>query len=334
MNRTKILIAAHRHPLKNLNGGAEFSVRIIMKYLRNCGYEVFLWINSGEDEVIEGFQCFSGGLESHVKASNCVLTWGRPAKQVASLCIKNNTAYVLMMRWFRNLVDVSLPIGDLMTKPINRKFQQEHQFLFDNASAVITNNYYSSDLIRHYYDVKALVSYVPIEGQSNPIANKNGYITLVSPHNNLLEKKTFIEIKNHYGSNDQYHVVNPPNGDVAEYQRANIKITPFTRNMKDIWRQSKIMVQPMYQNDICGTLRTSIEAQQHGVPVIVNMRSGIEEKVKNVIPREATMRDWIKKIHEISVNWEKYSQAAIDEFNNYDTPAQLEIFKKEIEKCV
>ena len=87
---------------------------------------------------------------------------------------------------------------------------------------------------------------------------------------------------------------------------------------------------PVYNNDVCGTSRISIEAMQYGIPVIVNDRSGIGDAGQQRVPYNAHFSDWVKKIQSINQSYAWFSEKARRSFSKYDTPAQLMVFKKAI----
>jgi glycosyltransferase involved in cell wall biosynthesis len=327
MQTTKnILFVCHRHPFQP-NGGAEKSVSIIIRYLRDLGHKVTALVIGTKDEVIDGINVIGGGIDYQVKQNDIVFTWGSVAKGVADTCIENKTPYVLMVRWWRNVVDVSNEIGNLMERSIPQKVRQRNQPIFDNAKAVITNNKYSADVIEKHYNTKALVSYVPIEGEAKKIANPKGYITIISPDKNIGERQLILDLARQM-PNRWFLVVNAPNYDLKQYARVgNIKVIGRRIDMCDVWRQTKIVVSPVYKNDICGTLRVNIEAQQHGVPVIASDRCGMWEQIPNLVNDNAPTLDWCKKIVQVERDYKIYSEEAIENFNNYDTAKQLQVFK-------
>ena len=331
--KPKILIACHRHLYSPHRGGGETSMAIIAEYLQGEGFDVACWVNphtTGKSR--SGILFLGGALENLIAGADAVLSWGSTAFQAYTYCRRFSKPFILSVRWWRNVVDVSGMIGDLSRRSRER-WHDTRQPMFDYAAAVITNNNYSAGIIERFYNRKALVSYVPIPGQATRAGKANGAIVAISPNKGIGERRALLDIEAHLPQGEKMIIVNAQQ---RQYHRTKIEVVPYMQNLNDIWRRAKVFIQPIYGNDICGTLRTTIEAQQHGVPVIANARCGLDEKVPagNLVPYSASTREWVEKIREVSQDWQARSEEALDVFQQYDTPAQLGIFKREIEKAL
>lgn len=333
-----ILFSCHKHPYYAFSGrprGAEKSMQIIMRYLRNEGFNVSAYSKWCSQETIEGVQFEGYNLREQIKKADIVLTWGNAAPETASICTEENKPYILMIRWYRLIQPIPPGPGDLMTREIDQSFVNAHRYIFDNAKSVITNNHYAASVIKRYYGVDALVSYVPIEGDANNIANPNGYLTVVTPDKGLGEWQ-FINCILESMPREKIMVVN------AEISRESILAQdkwgerlynhPYTDDMTQVWSKTKILLLPVFDNDICGTTRVAIEAQQHGIPVIATDRCGISEKVDNLVAKCNKIEDWVYMINYVSDHYKGWSKGCIENFKQYNTPAQLQIFKNEILK--
>jgi hypothetical protein len=321
----KIIFVCHRHPFRN-QGGAEHSVSIIMRHFAALGHEVIGVFPGARDGDYHGIKMVGGGIESLIIYADIVLTWGSVADNTAKMCYQHKTPYILMVRWWRNVCDVSGEIGDLRKYMPDANTYRRNKPIYDHAHAVVTNNIYSAEVIKRIYEREAIVSYVPIQGEARRSGNPNGCITLISPNKGIGEKRFILDLAASMPGH-QFLIVNAPKSDNRSYKRNNITLMEKTDRMIEVWEKTKILVCPVYKNDICGTLRVSIEAQQHGIPVIANNRCGMGEQVLNLVPYSATTSNWMRMIVEIEQRYEIESQAAIDQFNRYDTPAQLKIFE-------
>ena len=329
-DKGKILIACHRH-IAERNGGGEKSMWIIAKHLHGAGYSVMAQVDNCEHGEIEGIVFTPAPIETLIPGFDCVLTWGRPADKVARLCKANNVPYLLSVRWWRNVVDVYGIIGDLRAAK-RTVWHSQKQHIFDNAAAVITNNHYSASIVRRLYGCEVLVSYVPIPGESKEIANPDGYVLAVSPNKGIGEVGAILDISAQM-PNERFLIVNAR---PEQFRRANIKTLPYQSDMESVFRQCKMMIQPIYENDICGTLRVTIEAMRCGLPVIANDRCGMNEKIPhdNLVSYSAPSSEWVDNIERISSDWYRRHYGALDVFDRYDTPSQLAIFEREIEKAI
>jgi len=323
-----VTIIAHKQ--LHERGGGEKSMSIIARYLADKGYRVKVWHENNTYSEEGNLQYVLGPMEGVIAASDVVVSWGRPALKAFYLSKKHSKGFILCVRWWRNVVDVSFDIGNLMTCPIDATFNKTMKPMFQNAFAVITNNYYSAGVIERHYGVKAIVSYVPILGDAKKLGRKDGAIVAISPNKDIGEQNVILDIAAQM-PNEEFIIINPGN---QRYYRNNIEIVGYQKDLTAIWSRAKLMIQPIYYNDICGTLRTTIEAQQHGVPVIASNRSGVHEKVSNLVSYSADTQEWVREIRKMNADWEQQSKEASYVFEQYDTPGQLKIFEEEIKKAV
>lgn len=325
----KVLFSCHRFPFEASPRGAELSMQSIMEYLQGEGFNVSGFNINASAGTYSGFPFNTDSLEEMIKASDIVLTWGKAAPMTAAMCIKHTKPYILMVRWWRNVQPP--PPGDLLNRHRDKAHIEKHRFIFENAKAIITNSDYSTLVIESYYNTPAITSYVPIEGEADNIANPDGALTIVSPNQNLGEWQLAVDISKH--TNEKLLIVNYPKGEELFYKALkNVELMPYVTDMKQVWRKTKILLKPIYHNDICGTTRVTIEAMQHGVPVIATNRSGLKEKAVNLVYRDYNVQHWIEWIGRINAKWQAFSDVSLRIFAEYDTPGQLEIFKKEILK--
>ena len=325
----KVLFSCHRFPFEASPRGAELSMQSIIKYLQGEGFNVSGYKSDLPTGTYSGFPFNTDSLEEMIKASDIVLTWGKAATMTAAMCIKHTKPYILMVRWWRNVQPP--PPGDLLNRHRDKAHIEKHRFIFENAKAIITNSDYSTLVIESYYNTPAITSYVPIEGEADNIANPDGALTIVSPNQNLGEWQLAVDISKH--TNEKLLIVNYPKGEELFYKALeNVELMPYVTDMKQVWRKTKILLKPIYHNDICGTTRVTIEAMQHGVPVIATDRSGLKEWAVNLVSPRYDISEWIEWVKVIDNDWLRINNQALDIFSRYDTHKNLAIFKKEILK--
>lgn len=308
----KILLSSHRPLESDDPRGAEKSFSIIIKYLRQF-----------HDVDVVSWQYYD---MDNVKKYDLVLTYATAAPKTATYCIKHNVPYILLIRWFRLIQP--LPPGNLMRRDIDHNFVERHRYIFDNAKSIITNNKNAVKIIKRYYGVNAKYSYVPIEGEIKGQGNKQGKLLLITP-NKAVGEIAFIDVLSEVMPKEKLLIVNK--GD-AIFVGDNIETIGYVENMDKIWQQAKILLYPLYHNDVCGTSRVAIEAMQYGIPVIANRRSGICEKGIIPVSYNAPIFEWTNMIESINKNYKKYVKQMHYNFENYNTKKQLEIIRKEIEK--
>ena len=317
----KILVAAHKHPVLNNPRGGEHSMRIISEYLAQ-EHEVTVLVRHGDYSSItqNGVEYVSGLWDQvwrYVADTDYVLSWGNAALESFRVVEHYQKPMLLFVRWWRNVCP--LPPGDLMTREINPDFVGKNQKMFDYCD-VVTNNAYSVEVIKRIYGVDATVSFVPIEGEGYD-SKRGEYLTFVTPHKALGEAEV---IKDLLAQGQKVLVVNPGK-ELEQLHHANLKTIPYVSDMKEVWDMTEILMSPIYHNDVCGTTRIVIEAMQNGTPVIANDRSGLGEKVPNLVSRNAFVGEWLEAIEAVRENYDKAVMDAHEIWEAYDTPAQLEI---------
>lgn len=317
----KILIAAHKHPLLWEPRGGEHSMRIIADHLSSQGHRVTVVVRDDRisTRAVGDVKYYSGKwreLPNFVRDCDTVLSWGKAAPEAYLHARRLNRRMILFVRWWRNIQP--LPPKDLMTRDLDMEFIRSNQNMF-NYCSVVTNNNYSAEVIKRCYGVTATVSYVPVLGGKKP--NPGGkYVTLITPDKGLGEPWLITQLSK-LGVN--LLVVNPEmNLDL--YKQLKVEVMPYTSNMLEVWNRTKVLLMPVYGNDICGTTRVVIEAMRHGIPVVANDRCGVGEKVPNLVSREAKGEEWREIIKCVCRDYELHITAAHEVWDDYDTGGQLE----------
>jgi len=330
-----ILIAAHKHPIKFEPRGGEHSMRIIAEHCaKTFGHcKVLVRDPKKDDTTKKKVHYLSGAwgdLYNDIKAADVVLTWGKAAPSTASLCIKLGKPYIVFVRWWRNVH--SLPPGNLMSCPKDERHIAEHKHIFENARAVITNNHYAAKVIMRFYDCCPVVSYVPILGTAKKLSSSTGRLLCVTPNKGLGEARLLTGLAK---LGHEILIVNAPPEMNNDYwkQFKNVEVRGYVEDMETVWKGTSILLLPLYVNDICGTTRVAIEAQRHGVPVIANNRSGVDEKVDNVVDRDATVDEWHRKIKFVKHYYYEMAEVAMRNFRKYNTKEQLKIITDQIVKA-
>ena len=257
----RILLACHkplsgdpRFPDAKPRGG-ETSVAGIRDYLAQY------WPVSSMVRGHDNFAQYVGQMD------DVVLSWGIAALEAAEVCRARDVPHITMVRWWRNVCP--LPPGDLMKRDLDKSFIDEHKKLFTDAAAIITNNRYAVKVLKRWYGVDAIVSYVAVSGKPEIGGDPKGPIIFVTDNKGVRGPETIRGIA-HLMPEQRFLVVNA----FECYSGQNISTLPYQHNMEDIYRGASLLINPIYNHDGCGTGRVMLEAMRYGVPVIGTDRGG------------------------------------------------------------
>ncbi len=317
----RVLLACHkplagdpRFPDAKARGG-ETSVGGIRDYLAQY------WPVAA---MVRGHDNFS----EHVgQMDDVVLTWGVAASEAMDACLIRDVPYIMMVRWWRNVAP--LPPGDLMKRDLDESFIEDHKKLFTNAAAVITNNRYAVKVLKRWYGIEAMVSYVAIPGNPTPGGDPKGPIIFVTDNKGVRGPETIREIA-HLMPKQRFLVVNA----LEEYSEPNISTLPYQRDMDSIYRQASILINPIYDNDGCGTGRVMMEAMRHGVPPIGADRAGLMENGGVSIPRNASPKKWAFTILKILGNYSSFQTRVRNSFAQHDAKGELDVYVNQIKRLM
>lgn len=317
-----ILIVCHKPIDADAPRGGEKSVRIITDHLREKWNHVDL-IN-----VIPA--------KRMVTDYDLVLAWGRPAVDTAMVCKEADQPMVLMVRFWKNIAP--LPAGDLIRRPVDHHFTDTKKDLFEYASAIVTNSMYAKSVIHRWQPAaqgKTHVSYVPIEGQFDQSGDEDGALTIVTPevYGEFQLTKQLAEALPH----QKINIINADDINEMRYNNIAHNVNAYGYcDMDQVFDKTKILLVPVYNNDICGTRRVTIEAFRRGVPVIAMDRSGMREKVPPtmLVRYNAGHAEWVAKIREVERGYETFQRRARIAWEKYDTDGELIKFEKILLECV
>lgn len=318
----RILIVCHKPITTATPRGGELSVGAIVDYLRKQGHEV-----ETSDEIPQ---------TRRIVKFDLVGSWGAPAKETNKRSKTVGVPFFLMVRFWKNIAP--LPAGDLSSRTIDKHFTDLFAPMFQDAAAIITNSKYAKAVIHRWQPDavgKTHVSYVPILGEFKQSGNLDGALTIVTPEiygEYMLVKELTPKL-----TNNHFQIVNAD--EMTRLKFADIAPSVVARgycDMQDVWARTKILLLPVYNNDICGTRRVTIEAFRRGIPVIAMDRSGMREKVPPtmLIRRNAGPAEWVMKIREIEKDYELYQRRARAAWERYDTSSELINFEKILLECV
>ena len=298
----RILLIAHRSLTDNPRGG-ERSVAIIRDYLAE------------RHDVTTVYWAELSGIEHG--AYDVALTWGHGA-QAAPMCVEAKLPYVLMVRWWRNVVPI--PPGDVMNREIPTAFKVEKQVLFNGAKAVVCNNQYAADAVKKHYGRECLVSYVPCLNPVRTGGNPNGHVALVTDNKDLGEPQMLREMARAL-PHRRFVVYNASH----VYHESNIEARPYG---EIDWENVGVLIYPNDgRNVTCGTSRVGVEAMSYGIPCLATDQGGICEMGMVNLCGSADWPRWIEIVYDM---YECYSDDMTNDYRVYDTPAQLRVYEEAI----
>ncbi|KKK46640.1 hypothetical protein LCGC14_3163210, partial [marine sediment metagenome] len=274
--------------------------------------------------MVRGHDNFS----EHIgQMDDVVLTWGVAASEAMDACLIRDVPYILMVRWWRNVAP--LPPDDLMKRDLDQSFIEDHKKLFTSAGAVITNNLYAVEVLKRWYGIEAMVSYVAIFGAPKPGGDPKGPIIFVTDNKGVRGPETIRGIARLIPERE-FVVINA----FEEYSEPNISATPYQRDMDSIYRQASILINPIYDHDGCGTGRVMMEAMRYGVPVVGTDRAGLMETGGVSVLRNATPEDWAATILKILSDYTGFQTEARDSFARHNAKAELDVYVNQINRLM
>lgn len=260
----KILWVIHGYP-PILNAGAEFYAHNLNKFLITRGHSIIVLLpkkysnyeNSNivyEDvtisivdakEEINKLIEWSDLIMTHLDFTNSVVTYIENRRPI--VWVSHNT-YFDSYKYLNNNVNVSIIYNSNGMYDISKKY-------FNNDSIVLRPS-------------------INLKIQENINHSQNNYITLINCNLNkgghILEKiakempeKKFLAITGGYA---EQHLTFPK----------NVKILPHTKNIQEIYEQTRIILMPSYYES-WGMVAS--EAMLNGIPVIANKTFGLEENL-------------------------------------------------------
>jgi glycosyltransferase involved in cell wall biosynthesis len=162
-------------------------------------------------------------------------------------------------------------------------------------------------------------------GEPKKQGNENGYVTLVTPSQDLGEWPLIKALS----SQENIFVANCTDDEINTHAHLPIAMAPYV-DMDYVWENTSILIMPVYYNDRNGQGRVTTEAHRRGIPVISVDRCGMGEIIpkEHLLTRNASPEEWIKKIKEVRDNYSVHEEIAIKAF--YPAEEQLNIFKQKI----
>jgi glycosyltransferase involved in cell wall biosynthesis len=316
----------------------------VMEYLRDEGYECLIVVANRKNEKFErdntsGFPIISVPHRQFSRAvldilewwrPDVALTWSLPAKEIAPICAGKGIPYIVFVRYW-HLFNPP-PYHDLLTDPIDVEQQRKILPIFKNASAVIAIAEHVRKVIRRFFDVDSVVSYVPVEKREPllPIEQRK-YVTLVNPRKaggkfivtQLAQRNPDIDfLVIEAATRDTY----PPNVTKRPY---------IDDTYEGVFKDTKVLLFP-FDEDPCGTGRVVYEAYYLGIPVLSVDKGGLSE----VIPKEHLVAEydrvdeWERKLKKTLAQFPGISHQVKSLMQGYSEMEELDKIRRAIDGAV
>ena len=341
--RKRVILFAHNHLYHWSPHGGELSMRRILRDLVERGYDALVVVQNRknrevERDVLEGIpfitlqndEQFAWTAHEILKwwEPDVAITWGLPARDVASLCIGMDIPYVLFVRYWHLLNPP--PYVHLLTDPIDEPYRQAHRHIFEGAARIVTNAAYVSDVVRRFHAVDSTVAYVPVEvlpALSTP--EERRYVTLINARKAGGGK--LIKELAHRLPELSFLIVD---GDGSEYP-PNVTIRPYANvQYNELLRDTSVLLFP-FDEDPCGTGRVAHEAQMLGIPVISVDKGGLKEAIpaENLVSSHEDIDQWIVKIRRVLADYARASQKAHAMMEGYSGAHELDKVYRAVEEA-
>lgn len=342
----RILVVANHH-LTNWNPrGGERSTRAILARLRAQGYQTMVVVDNKKHPlvgleqdgdtpvVVAGQYAFRSSLTAAIARwrPDGAIMYGGSALVAGKVCSEMDVPYVMFPRdWGEVLPKPHLNLTERM--PIELE-DDVYRSLYRNASSVITNARYVGRVLDHLYQVPSVNSYVPVtppppEFEPLPLAERSEIL--------LINARKFgggalVRALASQRPDLIFRVV----GDDGMPFPPNVRVEPFFNGAEycEMYRNARLFLFPLGDEDPCGTGRVVFEALMCQVPAISLDRGGMSE----VLPAKWLTRDndpqaWLRLMETVLSETPKAAEfeALVGAFNH---DRQLSIVDTEIKNLV
>lgn len=273
-----------------------------------------------------------------------VITHGNVTPQTIETALKHKIKTIAFVRSY-NYICISSFIGVEKAEKHNclahtgpKQFVQYPIFLFLSKwyerlikkAIIISNSKFTKKLVKEYYGIDSKVIYPFIDLKNYKVKRTNGeYITFIRPkiHKGL---KIFLKIAN-VMPDKKFLVVGRAENPNELKGRKNVKYVGWIRNMKNVYRKTKILIVPSIWHEPFG--RIVVEAMVNGIPCIVSNRGGLPEAVGNagiIIKNVFNENEWSDAIKNLDDKklYNKLSKRSIKRAYKFDAKKQYKIFEK------
>lgn len=295
----RILVVANHH-LTNWNPrGGERSTRAILARLRTQGYQAMVVVDNkkhplvgleqdeGTPVVVAGQYAFRSSLTAAIARwrPDGAIMYGGSALVAGNVCSEMGVPYVMFPRDWGEVLPK--PHLDLTERAPVELEDDVYRRLYRNASGVITNARYVGRVLDHLYQVPSVNSYVPVmppppEFEPLPLAERSE-ILLINPRK--FGGGTLMRALASQRPDLIFRVV----GDDGMPFPPNVRVDPFFNGAEycEMYRNARLFLFPLGDEDPCGTGRVVFEALMCQVPAISLDRGGMSE----VLPAKWLTRD-------------------------------------------
>ena len=298
----RLVLFAHHHLYRWQPHGGEISMAATVEYLQAKEHEILVIVENKKNNIYEreDYDGISFIVLPQAKFPEAIidilawyrphvaLMWSIPARIAAPICYGLGIPYILFVRYW-HLVNTP-PYNDLMTDPINLEVWQDNAWIHQYASSIISNSESTRAVIRRFFNVDSIVSYVPVE--KLPKLTTGSLITLVNAKKHdggfLVQRlaKLNPHLKFQIFDNRDFK-----DNNITTYSHLDI---PYNKLFND----TRLLLFPV-TDDGCGTSRVVFEAHHLDIPILATAKSGLPEvvPVEHLLPFDSSIEAWSDKLN-------------------------------------
>ena len=321
MRKHKILAVVHLYPPQHLCGG-EFYLHQTLRFLQSKGHEIRVLLMNAAHYGVRKVYVYDD-IEVF------------PAERdIISNCIEWSTTLMTHLDYTPQVIG----FGSVFRKPIIHLVHNTHRrpdiVEADEAQYIVYNSENARQMVNYNHD--STVLHPPCDWRfydTGVDSEKSEYITLINLDHNkgghILRKiaeampdRKFIGVIGSYSE--------PVTIGQHTDQPANVLVHPKTRNIKEVYAKTRILIVPSAYESWG---RTATEAMASGIPVISTGTPGLREncgKAGIYIKDRDIITDWVAEIKKLDdpAAYKKRSALCRKRSRELDPTAELEALER------
>ncbi len=229
------------------------------------------------------------------------------------------------------------PLSVKLQQPFVNLLLRWHERALKKADLIIANSASMGKILKHFYALPSRVLFPVMDVERYSIKRRGEYITFINP---IKAKGVEVFLKIAKEMPEQKFLV--VGGIFPEYlervkQLPNIKYLPWTNEMKEVYKQTRVLLVPSLWPEPFG--RIPLEAGISGIPSIVSRRGGLPEAAGKggiIIEGVNNINAWKAAIHSLDnkKTYQVFSFAAKRHADEYTKEKQLKRFEALLKSVV
>jgi len=325
-------------------GGAERSMKVLKDHLSN-EHQVKMFSVTGDERELFSFQlplpmdfkALTAYAESFKRKNelqefepDLILTQHELSYLAAKYSEKNEAEMMLFLRdysmlyrkryWGRYKIDAAANyIFSFLKERVSR-------YILDQSSKIIANSNYLGNLYEEHYDIETETIYPFVDPSDYKVESTGEKILHVNPSEDKGIGLT-LEVAERMSEEEFIIAGNVGDKDIEEKINSldNVEILGYLEDMKEAYRQTKIVLMPSKWEEPYG--RIPIEARASGIPTVATNRGGLPESVGNKeLLIDYSVDEAVSKIKEVRERYEECSEFAKENAEDKSKKTQVQKF--------